>query len=29
MLGEMETFSRLANDEITNLWVELCNLCRV
>jgi hypothetical protein len=21
--------SRLANDEITNLWVKLCNLCRV
>jgi hypothetical protein len=22
-------FSRLASDEITNLWVNLCNLCRV
>jgi hypothetical protein len=21
--------SRLASDEITNLWVKLCNLCRV
>jgi hypothetical protein len=28
-LGKMETFSRLASDEITNLWVKLCNLCRV
>jgi hypothetical protein len=28
-LGKMETFSRLATDEITNLWVKLCNLCRV
>jgi hypothetical protein len=25
----METFSRLASDEITNLWVKLCNLYRV
>jgi hypothetical protein len=29
MLGKMETFSRLASDEITNLWVKLCNLYRV
>jgi hypothetical protein len=29
MLDKMETFSRLASDEITNLWVKLCNLCRV
>jgi hypothetical protein len=29
MLGKMEMFSRLASDEITNLWVKLCNLCRV
>jgi hypothetical protein len=29
MLGKMETFSRLASDEITNLLVKLCNLCRV
>jgi hypothetical protein len=28
-LGKIETFSRLASDEITNLWVKLCNLCRV
>jgi hypothetical protein len=28
-LGKMETSSRLASDEITNLWVKLCNLCRV
>jgi hypothetical protein len=28
-LGKMETFSRLASDEITNLWVKLCNLYRV
>ena len=28
-LGKMETFSRLASDEITNLRVELCNLYRV
>jgi hypothetical protein len=28
-LGELETFSRLASDEITNLWVKLCNLYRV
>jgi hypothetical protein len=28
-LGKMETFSRLASDEITDLWVKLCNLCRV
>jgi hypothetical protein len=25
MLGRMETFSRLASDEIINLWVKLCN----
>jgi hypothetical protein len=24
-LGKMETFSRLASDKITNLWVKLCN----
>jgi hypothetical protein len=24
-LGKMETFSVLASDEITNLWVKLCN----
>jgi hypothetical protein len=29
MLSKMETFSCLASDEITNLWVQLCNLCRV
>jgi hypothetical protein len=28
-LGKMETSSRLASDEITNLWVKLCKLCRV
>jgi hypothetical protein len=28
-LGKMETFSHLGRDEITNLWVKLCNLCRV
>jgi hypothetical protein len=28
-LGKMETFSHLARDEITNLCVKLCNLCRV
>jgi hypothetical protein len=28
-LGKMESSSRLASDEITNLWVKLCNLCRV
>jgi hypothetical protein len=28
-VGKMETSSRLASDEITNLWVKLCNLCRV
>jgi hypothetical protein len=28
-LGKMETSSRLVSDEITNLWVKLCNLCRV
>jgi hypothetical protein len=28
-LGKMETFSRLASDEVTNLWVKLCNLFRV
>jgi hypothetical protein len=28
-LGKIETFSRLASDEITNLWVKLCNLYRV
>jgi hypothetical protein len=27
--GKMETFSRLAIDEITNLWVKLYNLYRV
>jgi hypothetical protein len=27
-LGKMETSSRLASDEITNVWVKLCNLCR-
>jgi hypothetical protein len=28
-LEKMETSSLLASDEITNLWVRLCNLCRV
>jgi hypothetical protein len=28
-LGKIETPNRLASDEITNLWVKLCNLCRV
>jgi hypothetical protein len=28
-LGKMETFSHLASDEITDLWVKLCNLWRV
>jgi hypothetical protein len=28
-LGKIETFSRLASVEITNLWVNLRNLCRV
>jgi hypothetical protein len=28
-LGKMETFSRLASDEITDLWVKLSNLYRV
>jgi hypothetical protein len=28
-LGKMETFSRLASDEITNLWVKLCNIYKV
>jgi hypothetical protein len=28
-LGKVETFSHLASDEITNLWVKLCNLYRV
>jgi hypothetical protein len=28
-LGKMETCSRLASDEITNMWVKLRNLCRV
>jgi hypothetical protein len=28
-LGKMETSSRLASDEITNIWVKLCILCRV
>jgi hypothetical protein len=28
-LGKLETFSRLASDEITNLWVKLCTLYRV
>jgi hypothetical protein len=27
--GKMETISHLASDEITNLWVKLCKLCRV
>jgi hypothetical protein len=26
--GKIEIFSRLASDEITNIWVKLCNLCR-
>jgi hypothetical protein len=25
-LGKMKTFSRLASDGITNMWVKLCNL---
>jgi hypothetical protein len=25
----METFSRLASDEVIHLWVKLCNLYRV
>jgi hypothetical protein len=29
MLAKVETFSRLASDEITNQWVKLCNLYRV
>jgi hypothetical protein len=29
MLGKIETFSRLASDEITNLLVKLCNLYKV
>jgi hypothetical protein len=28
-LGKMETFSWLASNEISNLWVKLCNLCSV
>jgi hypothetical protein len=28
-LGKMETFSRLASDKITIVWVKLCNLYRV
>jgi hypothetical protein len=28
-LGKMETFSRLASDEITSLCVKLCNLYKV
>jgi hypothetical protein len=28
-LGKMENFSHLASDEITNLRVKFCNLCRV
>jgi hypothetical protein len=28
-LGKMETFSRLASNKITSLWVKLCNLYRV
>jgi hypothetical protein len=28
-LDKMETFSLLASDEITNLWVKLENLCKV
>jgi hypothetical protein len=28
-LGKIETFSHLASDEITDLWVKLCNLWRV
>jgi hypothetical protein len=29
IVGKIETSSRLGSDEITNLWVKLCNLCRV
>jgi hypothetical protein len=29
ILAKIETSSRLASDEITNLWVKLCNLFRV
>jgi hypothetical protein len=25
-LSKIETFSRLASDEITNMWIKLCNL---
>jgi hypothetical protein len=28
-LSKMETSSHLASDEITNLWIKLCKLCRV
>jgi hypothetical protein len=28
-LGKIETLSRLASDEVTNLWVKLYNLYRV
>jgi hypothetical protein len=28
-LGKMEISSHLASNKITNLWVKLCNLCRV
>jgi hypothetical protein len=28
-LGKNGDFSVLASDEITNLWLKLCNLCRV
>jgi hypothetical protein len=28
-LGKMESFSRLNSDEITNLWIKLCNLYRI
>jgi hypothetical protein len=29
MLGKIETFNHLASNEITDLWVKLCNFCRV
>jgi hypothetical protein len=28
-LGKMETLSCLVSDKITNIWVKLCNICRV
>jgi hypothetical protein len=28
-LGKMESFNRLASNEITNLWIKLCNIYRV